>query len=202
MQFQTQTQQATNTYMDDEGKYEGDPRAGAGYKPPRPLTAHQYYLKAWSNLTDQQKAPFEAKANADRERYEIECQEAEKARKKANRKKGVHLSRSYGKVPCVGLDNGFTSYEIIGPAEDFEPYTACDTIYPAVKSQGIKWKSITVDGLVYRHNPAAGTSAYTVGRGKHLRYGQRDLVWHVSNGPSTSYTLYSNYKGETWKQTH
>lgn len=188
--------------MDDEGKYEGDSRAGAGYKPPRPLTAHQYYLKSWSNLTEEQKAPFEAKADADRKRYEIECHEAEELRKKANKKQGIHLARSYGKVPCVGLDNGFTSYEIIGPAEDFVPYTACDTIYPAVKSQGIKWKSITVNGMVYRHNPAAGTNAYTLGRGKYRRFGQSDLIWRVSTGPSKSYTTYSNYKGETWKQHH
>lgn len=159
-------------------------------------------MKSWADLSDDEKAPFHKLAEEDKARYEKECAAAETKRKEANRKKGIYISRSYGRVPCVGLDNGFTSYETIGPAEDFVAYAATDKIYPVVKSQGIVWKSITVNGITYRHNPAAGTKAYTAGRGKYRKFGQSDFIWHVSNGPKAKYTIYNNYKGETWREDH
>ena len=32
----------------------------------------------------------------------------------------IYLSKSNGRVPCVGLDNGFSRYEILGPVTKVE----------------------------------------------------------------------------------
>ena len=93
----------------------------------KPLSAHQYYMKAWKNLTEEEKRPFIEQSKKDKERYVAEKKALEDVEKEKMeelaKKENIFISRSYDRVPRVGIDNGIESYEVIGPAEGFIVYT-------------------------------------------------------------------------------
>ena len=51
------------------------------------------------------------------------------------RELGIYLSYSYKRVPCVGLDNGFYSREVIGPANSVEEYSVDEQNYMELRTK-------------------------------------------------------------------
>ena len=83
----------------------------------KPLSAYQYYIKdmreKWNNFNDAEKEKYLFLSEKDNQRYEEEKIEIKEIEYNEIRKLKIYLNRSYGRVSCVGLDNGFTSYEVV-----------------------------------------------------------------------------------------
>ncbi len=93
----------------------------------KPLSAYQYYTRAmlerWASMDDNEKNEYAEQARQDAERYKNERAAIQEKSEKEVEKLNIFLLRSYGRVPCVGLDNGFTSYEARGPVNKVELFT-------------------------------------------------------------------------------
>ena len=96
----------------------------------KPLSAYQYYTKhmreQWANLSEEERDTFILQAKHDAERYKNEKAEIKKKSKEEIKKLKIYLCYSGDRVPCVGLDNGFTSYNVVGPVESIELFTAAE----------------------------------------------------------------------------
>ena len=92
----------------------------------KPLSAYQYYTKSmrenWNNLSEESREIYTERATKDKERYEKEKDIILERKREETRAKKIFLGRSYGRVPCVGLDVGFSTSEAIGPAEQVVEY--------------------------------------------------------------------------------
>ena len=93
----------------------------------KPLSSFNYYIKEmrenWHNLSEEEKDKYILKSKADNQRYSNEKQAILDKSKEEIKKLKIFLSYSGDRVPCVGLDNGFTSYTIIGPMDNVELFT-------------------------------------------------------------------------------
>ena len=126
----------------------------------KPQTAYNYFIRTWTSLTEEQKKPFQKQARTDQDRYLSELKVFIDIEENKTRKKEIFIKRSYGRVPCIGMDNGFESFEVIGPAEKLVEYTEKDfekfkKHFDELKEYGTvipKYKSISVNGLWYHHN--------------------------------------------------
>ena len=169
----------------------------------KPLTAHQLYLKAWHTLSDKEKNEFEKKAEKEKLVYEEKLRELAREEEDKVRELGIYLSYSYGRVPCVGLDNGFYSREVIGPAHSVEEYNVDEQ-----ELYGIKYKKITIGKFTWQHNKGywkknswsgSDRNIYTLGRGWKS---DRITKARISNEKNQFHkTYYINYKDEHWEET-
>ena len=93
----------------------------------KPLSSFNYYIKEmrenWNNLSEDNKDKYILQAKADNQRYAGEQQAILDKSKEEIKKLKIFLSYSGDRVPCVGLDNGFTSYTVRGPMDTVELFT-------------------------------------------------------------------------------
>lgn len=173
----------------------------------KPLSAYQYYTKSmlelWTTMDDDKKLKYVEQANNDKVRYESEKNVILNNSKEEIKKRKIFLVRSYGRVPCVGLDNGFTSYQIIGPVGHIELFTEKEK--KELEARGIDPKYIgeykSIGGK--RFNWRAAKKNRVIVYGGNTNNG--DTWWGVRknyDGKAGHYTTYNNYKDETWTTSH
>jgi hypothetical protein len=116
----------------------------------KPLTAYQLYNKKmredWSSMSDEDKRQFIEKSKVEKDKHEEDKRSIEDALKEEVKKLKLFLRYTGDRVPCVGLDNGFTNYRIVGPMDEIEFFTESEKqklINKGVPEQYIgKYKSI------------------------------------------------------------
>ena len=170
-----------------------------------PLSSFNYYLKEmrekWNTLSDHDKEKYNLKANLDKERFNQEKQGILDKSKEEIKKLKIFLSYSGKRVPCVGLDNGFTSYTVIGPMDTVELFTEEEKkklIERGVPEKRIgKYKSINGIKFNWRAAKKWDVTVY----GGSIRGGWGGLRENYQ-GKAGKFTTYTNYKGETWTENY
>ena len=128
----------------------------------KPLSAFQYYLKAWNSLPESEKKPFQDKAIQSKKDYELKKQEIIKEYEKKIMDFGIYLTAYTGGYSAVGLDNGAKSYETVGPV--------CNILYYNEEEQE-KW-GIKVKAYEYYDNYDIKSTLYHNEKYyKHTQYG-------------------------------
>ena len=171
----------------------------------KPLSAFNYYIKEmrenWHNLSEEEKDKYILKSKADNQRYSNEKQAILDKSKEEIKKLKIFLSYSGDRVPCVGLDNGFTSYTIIGPMDNVELFTEEEKkklIEKGVPEKCIgKYKSI--NGIKFNWRAARKWDVTVYGGS--IRGGWGGLRENYQ-GEAGKFTTYTNYKGETWTENY
>ena len=179
---------------------------------PRPLTSYQYYTQEmrqrWASMSEEEKEEYQLMAKNDKERFEREKQSIINKSHEEVKKLNIYLVRTHSRVSCVGLDNGFTCYEVQGPAVSAVLFTDKEKQH-IYQKWGValdkipKYKTITVDSYPYKYNyRAAKKWGVTVYGGS---TNCSDSWWGVREnyqGKKGKYTEYVNYKGETWTENY
>ena len=170
----------------------------------KPLSSFNYYIKEmrenWHNLSEDDKDKYIRKSKIDNQRYADEKQEILDKSKERIKKLKIFLVKNRGRVPCVGLDNGFTNYTVIGPVKTVELFT--DLEKKNFEAQGIevpKYKS--VDGLKFNWRAARKWSVKVYGGSQNCTeswWGLRENY----EGEAGNFTTYTNYKGESWTENY
>ena len=171
---------------------------------PKPLTAYQLYTKAmreqWANLTDDQKDTYLLQAKNEKRIYNEKKQGVLDYSEEEIKKLKIFLVQTTGRVPCVGLDNGFSRYTVIGPVKTVELFT--DLERKNFEAQGIevpKYKS--VDGLKFNWRAARKWSVKVYGGSQN----SQSSWWGIREnyeGEVGDFTTYTNYKGESWTEKY
>jgi hypothetical protein len=175
----------------------------------KPLSAHQFYMKSWKNLTDEEKLPFIKKSNEDKERYKAEKKAIEDKEKEETKKLQIFIERCYDRVPCIGLDNGFETIQVIGPVEKIVEFSEKEIENLKEKfndyefSRIPKYKKIMVNGRTFTFNLNGVKSfdvyVFTMG----TRLGSNDFWWSLSDKKKQDhYTEYNNPNmmgNKTWR---
>lgn len=178
----------------------------------RPLTSYQFYTqemrKRWNNMSEEEKEGYQLMAKHDKARFEKEKQKIIEKSHEEVKKMNIYLVRSDSRVPCVGLDNGFTSYEVQGPAVSVVLFTDKEKQH-IYQKWGValdkipKYKTITVNTYPYKYNHRAAKKwGVTVYGGS---TNNSDTWWGVREnyeGKTGKFTEYVNYKGETWTENY
>lgn len=170
-----------------------------------PLSSFNYYLKEmrenWNTLSDHDKEKYTLNANLDKERFNKEKQVILDDSKEEIKKLKIFLSYSGDRVPCVGLDNGFTKYTIVGPIDTIELFTEEEKkklIERGVPEKRIgKYKSINGIKFNWRAAKKWDVTVY----GGSIRGGWGGLRENYQ-GEAGKFTTYTNYKGETWTESY
>lgn len=118
----------------------------------KPLSAFQYYLKAWKNLSDEDKKPFELLAQRDKIRHEKEKLEKELEEEEDVFNKLIYLKAYTGGYSTSGLDNGARSYEVIGPVVKIVKYTEEKSNYLDVKVKEYHYRDSNNTKCIIHHN--------------------------------------------------
>ena len=171
----------------------------------KPLSSFNYYIKEmrenWHNLNEEEKDKYILKSKADNQRHSTEKQTILDESKEEIKKLKIFLSYSGHRVPCVGLDNGFTNYTIIGPMDTVELFTEEEKkklIEKGVPEKCIgKYKSI--NGIKF--NWRAAKKWHVTVYGGSIRGGWGGLRENYQ-GKAGKFTTYNNYKGETWTENY
>ena len=173
----------------------------------KPLSAYQYYTRAmlerWASMDDNEKNEYAEQARRDAERYKNERVAIQEKSEKEVEKLNIFLLRSYGRVPCVGLDNGFTSYEARGPVNKVELFTEKEKqklIDRGISEKNIgKYKSVQCLTFNWRAAKKFGVTVYGGCTNN------SDTWWGIReqyDGKAGNFTIYNNYKGENWTVDH
>jgi len=173
----------------------------------KPLTAYQYYTKhmrqQWANLSDEERDTFILQSKHDVERYKNEKAEIKKKSKEEIKKLKIYLCYSGDRVPCVGLDNGFTSYNVIGPVESIELFTVAEI--EKLIAKGIPIEKIgpykSVGGHKFNWKAAKKWGVTVYGGSQNYRPSWGGLRENYE-GETGNFTTYTNYKGETWTEKY
>ena len=171
----------------------------------KPLSSFNYYLKEmrenWNTLSDHDKEKYSLNANLDKERFNQEKQAILDESKEEIKKLKIFLSYSRDRVPCVGLDNGFTSYTIVGPIDTLQLFTEEEKkklIGKGVPEKRIgKYKSINGIKFNWRAAKKWDVTVY----GGSVRGGWAGLLENYE-GEVGNFTTYTNYKGESWTENY
>ena len=170
----------------------------------KPLSSFNYYIKEmrenWHNLSEDEKDKYMRKSKTDNQRYADEKQAILDKSKEEIKKLNIFLVQTTGRVPCVGLDNGFKNYTVIGPVDTVELFT--DLEKKNFEAQGIKVpKYKSVDGKKFNWRAARKWSVQVYGGSQNYReswWGLRENY----EGEAGNFTTYTNYKGETWTENY
>ena len=170
----------------------------------KPLSSFNYYIKEmrenWHNLNEDDKDKYMRKSKIDNQRYADEKQEILDKSKERIKKLNIFLLQTTGRVPCVGLDNGFNNYTVIGPVDTVELFT--DLEKKNFEAQGIKVpKYKSVDGKKFNWRAARKWSVKVYGGSQNCReswWGLRENY----EGEAGNFTTYTNYKGESWTEKY
>lgn len=186
----------------------------------KPLSAFQYYLKEWKNLTDEEKKPFIELAAKDKKRYDAELLDIQLEKEEKIKEKQIYLRAYTGGYSAVGLDNGCKSYVSVGPVVNIIYYTEEEA-----KKWGVKEKAYEYyDNTVYNtkstlyHNEkyytytqygkpsAKGRNVYTYGKSYNWRndnnYSPNPKKFTVNKNVTSSGTIhqhYTSFSEETWQ---
>jgi len=170
----------------------------------KPLSSFNYYIKEmrenWHNLSEDEKDKYMRKSKIDNQRYADEKQAILDKSKEEIKKLNIFLVQTTGRVPCVGLDNGFKNYTVIGPVDTVELFT--DLEKKNFEAQGIKVpKYKSVDGKKFNWRAARKWSVQVYGGSQNYReswWGLRENY----EGKAGNFTTYTNYKGESWTENY
>jgi len=170
----------------------------------KPLSSFNYYIKEmrenWHNLSEDEKDKYMRKSKIDNQRYADEKQAILDKSKEEIKKLNIFLLQTTGRVPCVGLDNGFKNYTVIGPVDTVELFT--DLEKKNFEAQGIKVpKYKSVDGKKFNWRAARKWSVQVYGGSQNYReswWGLRENY----EGKAGNFTTYTNYKGESWTENY
>ena len=170
----------------------------------KPLSSFNYYIKEmrenWHNLSEDEKDKYMRKSKTDNQRYADEKQAILDKSKEEIKKLNIFLLQTTGRVPCVGLDNGFKNYTVIGPVDTVELFT--DLEKKNFEAQGIKVpKYKSVDGKKFNWRAARKWSVQVYGGSQNYReswWGLRENY----EGKAGKFTTYTNYKGESWTEKY
>ena len=170
----------------------------------KPLSSFNYYIKEmrenWHNLSEDEKDKYMRKSKTDNQRYTDEKQAILDKSKERIKKLNIFLVQTTGRVPCVGLDNGFNNYTVIGPVDTVELFT--DLEKKNFEAQGIKVpKYKSVDGKKFNWRAARKWSVQVYGGSQNCReswWGLRENY----EGEAGNFTTYTNYKGESWTEKY
>ena len=170
----------------------------------KPLSSFNYYIKEmrenWHNLSEDEKDKYMHKSKIDNQRYADEKQAILDHSEEEIKKLKIFLVQNRGRVPCVGLDNGFSNYTVIGPVKTVELFT--DLEKKNFEAQGIevpKYKS--VDGKKFNWRAARKWSVKVYGGSQNCR----ESWWGIREnyeGEVGDFTTYTNYKGESWTEKY
>ena len=170
----------------------------------KPLSSFNYYIKEmrenWHNLSEDDKDKYMRKSKTDNQRYADEKQAILDKSKEEIKKLNIFLLQTTGRVPCVGLDNGFKNYTVIGPVDTVELFT--DLEKKNFEAQGIevpKYKS--VNGKKFNWRAARKWSVKVYGGSQN----SRSSWWGIREnyeGEAGNFTTFTNYKGETWTENY
>ena len=173
----------------------------------KPLSAYQYYTKhmreQWANLSEEERDTFILQAKHDAERYKNEKAEIKKKSKEEIKKLKIYLCYSGDRVPCVGLDNGFTSYNVVGPVESIELFTVAEIEKLIAKGIPIEkigpYKSVGGHKFNWKAAKKWGVTVYGGSQDYRPSWGalRENYEGYVGN-----FTTYTNYKGETWTEKY
>ena len=111
----------------------------------KPLSAFQYYLKAWKYLPKEHpaKAEYIRIAEEDKERYDKEVLKKELDEELYVRKQQIYLTAYTGGYSAVGLDNGAKNYKTVGPVVKIIEYNEEEQ-----KKWGVKVKQFQYYGSI------------------------------------------------------
>jgi len=116
----------------------------------------------------------------------------------------IYLRYSGDRVPCVGLDNGFTRYTIVGPVDEIELFTTqvekkklIDRGVPEEKI-GI-YKSVGGHKFNWRAAKKWGVTVYGGSQNYQPTWGG---LLENYEGEAGNFTTYTNYKGESWTENY
>jgi hypothetical protein len=173
----------------------------------KPLSSFNYYIKEmranWHNLSENEKNNYTLKAKNDNQRHIDEKKAILDKSKEEIKKLNIFLSYSGDRVPCVGLDNGFTSYTIRGPMDTVELFTEEEKkklIEKGVPEKCIgKYKSI--NGIKFNWRAARKWDVKVYGGSQNCRRSWGGLIENYE-GEAGKFTSYNNYKGESWTENH
>jgi len=173
----------------------------------KPLSSFNYYIKEmrenWHNLSEEEKDKYMFKSKADNKRHAKEKEIILDKSKEEIKKLKLFLSYSGQRVPCVGLDNGFTSYTIRGPMHTVELFTEEEKkklIEKGVPEKCIgKYKSI--NGAKFNWRAARKWDVKVYGGSQNSKMCWGSLLENYE-GKSGNFTTYNNYKGETWTENY
>lgn len=177
----------------------------------KPLSAYQYYIKDmrenWKTLPKSYKQQFISMAEEDKERYENEKDAIMEIERNEIKKLKIYLSKSNGRVPCVGLDNGFYRYEILGPVTKVELFTEEEikrlNLPESAKKPTYKAIYIYPSFFPYKYNVKAarkwGVLAYGGNKNDSESWYR---IKENYKGKTGDFTTYTNYKGETWTENY
>jgi hypothetical protein len=118
----------------------------------KPLSAFQYYLKAWKNLSNEDKKPFELMAIRHRCRYEEAKLKKELEEEEQVKEQQIYLIAYTGGCSAVGLDNGSKSYETIGPIVKIIEYTKEEQEKWGVKVKAFEYRDENSSKYTLHHN--------------------------------------------------
>ena len=173
----------------------------------KPLSSFNYYIKEmrenWRNISEDDKEKYILNAKTDNQRHADEKQTILDKSKEEIKKLKLFLSYSGDRVPCVGLDNGFTSSTIRGPMDTVELFTEQEKqklIEKGVPEKYIgKYKSI--NGIKFNWRAARKWDVTVYGGSQNYRSSWGSLLENYE-GKSGKFTTYNNYKGETWTENY
>ena len=173
----------------------------------KPLSAYQYYSKSmlerWASMDDNEKNEYAEQARQDAERYKNERVAIQEKSEKEVEKLNIFLRYSGQRVPCVGLDNGFTNYTIMGPMDTVELFTEEEKkklIEKGVPEKKIaKYKSINGRKFNWRAARKWGVTVYGGSQNSQSSWGG---LRENYDGKAGNFTSYNNYKGETWTEEY
>lgn len=169
----------------------------------KPLNSYQLYCKAmrekWENLPESERCEYEKQALSEKLLYDLEIKKIKEIAEEKIKKKKIFLSFVTGDVPCVGLDNGFTSYHILGPVSSIELFT--DKEKQKLISKGVPETSIgkykSVGGFNFNWRAAKKYEVSVYGGCQNDRRSWGYLLENY-DGEAGNITHYHNYKEEKW----
>ena len=99
----------------------------------------------------------------------------------------VYLGRSYGRVPMVGLDNGWSKHQVIGPASKVQRYDR-----ETAETYGVPYRSITVGNFTWYHQRSHRDKQFHGYTFPNRRWGKRRrgedaVVWYISESTEQSH---------------
>jgi len=188
----------------------------------KPQSAFQYYIKAWKNLSDEDKKIFEDEAWVDKIRYEKEKLEKELEEEEEVTQQQIYLRAYTGGYSAVGLDNGAKSYDTVGPVVKIIEYSKEEQEKWGVKVKVFEYRDINSTKQTLQHNQKyhiysqygdptkKGTNVYTYG----TRYNHRnDRPYHPrrkyrvvkdEESPHVGLTThhYNSFNNSSWTTHH
>ena len=123
--------------------------------------------------------------------------------KETIRQKKIFLCYTTGSVPCVGLDNGFTTQRLVGPVDKLEFFTEKEK--QKLIAKGVpedcmgKYKSVGGHKFNWRAAKKYHVTVYGGSLNNERSWG---ALRENYDGVAGNVTHYTNYKGEKWTENY